>query len=424
MAELGQKKQRNYLLDFWKMIFSFYVALAHYAYWGSPVGSVGPTMGYFTFTYDLGEGVPIKGLYTLAIFTFTSGYWLIDHFKKLQRGKMLGRGKDVVLAWKYFAKTYSSYEPVIFFGTMLGIIVPAIVLKAEIVNVFQVMATNMWEILGFNELGFTNWAGTSNILVKLGRGEDIPYGYYPYSLNTLVWYMGQLICFGTGLLVLFMLSEKFTLFVVGPLCWRMAATQNTTMDIMSNDVQQWNFWRLLGPLFIGIYGWYLIDTIKRKGVDAKLKKTLTILHGLSLCAYLFWTLVWGKATLLQGDLIVCCLAFFAILNEDGIAHAANKVFNKISFISKHFATYSLGFFITHGTVRDVLAYYDGKGLIPWFSDASNLNKFLMFMGICAAVGFVIFPANWLIINPLRKFLTNLTGCRKPVVFDDEVPAAK
>lgn len=420
MADLAaKKKQRNYLLDFWKLFWALSVLTAHFMQWFGNAGSVGTEGAYF-FTCFKENDFIFKGIYCLGFYTFTTGYWFIDHFKKQQRMGVIGKGKDIEVLWKYWAKNYSSYMPYIFVVSIATTVLSWICLKAPLESCLKSFVASIPGTLGFASAGFTELTSTATWLTKWMADPNWLPDIIPTAPGFQLWYMSCLICCGVSLMAMFVISEKFSLFVIGPtlITVFMKENWNWTARQASGNVH-WDFFRLFGPAFIGIYAWYLVDYLKKAGISEKMRKVLNVGHAITLIVLLVWMFFWEEVSLYQSDTIAIFTALFAIINGDAIAQGLNKFFNKTEVISKHFQQVGLGAFLCHSIVLIAFKFYDLSGSIPWYTNMNLMQKYGVILLVCGVCSIILFPLiDKYICQRMTRFLVELTGCRKPVIIDE------
>ena len=131
MGKTLQKANRNYLLDLLKLIFAVLCTCAHignifvrtlFDVQTSGAAVLNPrAVGSRGFVNSV-EIFGITGTATIAIFTFLTGYWLMQAFKAYQKRNWIGKGQDMALIGKYAAKTYASYWPYLLSGTAFGFV--------------------------------------------------------------------------------------------------------------------------------------------------------------------------------------------------------------------------------------------------------------------------------------------------------------
>lgn len=456
MAELGQKKQRNYLVDFYKLIGSIWVFIAHFAqqfgygngavtaYSGSAealLNRQGADLfgagGYLNSFYYVGgetlSELHIGGSYVLGVFTFLTGYWLIDWFKRQQKAGLVNKGQDCTLLFRYWAKNYASYAPYVMYGCMVSVVLLAVLYAMPIVNIIQLIATNFGSILGFLDLGFLGFVYPTPDSVMLCQpltfimalGEDFMPGYTYYDLFVVGWYMSTIICYAVLIMLMFFISEKVALFGVGPVLLYLFFQTNIQFSLtgLATNLNGtagkclWDFIRLFGPAYIGIYGWYLVRALKKVEMTKKVKTIFTVCSGISLAAFVFYTFWWREATLWQGDLIYGAALIWALLNRDPLTVAINNAFSKVSFISKRMGQVGLGFFLMHWQIFDIFRWNKAKHpeSMEWFINMPLRGKFWTLIAINIACGIVFVAIDELVLKKYSKLIVKLTKCNEPVV---------
>ena len=188
-----------------------------------------------------------------------------------------------------------------------------------------------------------------------------------------------------------------------------------------SDVVSWNINRMFGPMFIGIYAWYLIDYLKKHPITPKMQRVINIGAVCSFAGYLYWRFLWTEATFIEGDAMWCLVCFFTLLNKDFLTQALNRFFDKIPSISKHFASVGAGIMFLHYVIMNALMFMDIHGMIPWYTNGYGAVKLWTYLLITLAGGFLFIPIDKYFCKPITKWMGDLFGCRTPVVIEENAP---
>lgn len=417
-------KQRNWLLDLFRIPAAFCIAINHFMQrWNASIGSAYDSgASYFTQTYIWEDGWTAGGYYCLGFFTFISGYFFIDWFKKQQKANLIGRGKDCLLLWRYWGKTYSSYWPYVLTSTLPSLLGTLIIFRVPLKDWFFHFANMLPEMLGFGEFGLTVPQEWMTVVKHLFVDPEwTPSITQPWMLGSQVWYLSTLICYAVALMLIFFISEKIALFGAGPYFLMMFFKTNWDLSPMSDPVV-WNINRMFGPMFIGIYAWYLIDYLHHHSITKNVQRAINIGAVLSFAGYIYWRTMWTTATFVEADTMWCLVCFFTLLNMDFFTKGINKFLGKISFVSKHFASVGMGVFSFHYLIMNTIRYMEVKNMIPWFTEAYGGVKFTIYVSVLLLSGIFFVPIDIYVVRPFAKWLAKLFGCNKPIVIDENTPA--
>ena len=117
-------KQRNYVLDFMKVVAAFTVVFVHTTQNIFPsevqVSGASGLFNYWSVTSDVGFWP--RGFYTLGFYTFTTFYWMMNSYQKLKRQGVIHKGYDGELIYRYCAKNYISYWPALLICSLSGFV--------------------------------------------------------------------------------------------------------------------------------------------------------------------------------------------------------------------------------------------------------------------------------------------------------------
>lgn len=114
-------RPRNYTIDLLRVVAAVLMTTFHWiwfvyfpghidnGYWGS----------YFWAQEHATEGWSwFKGTYTMGFFVFVTGYFMMASYKSLQRKGVFNDARgNFMHTWRFTAKTYCGYAPLMLFGT-------------------------------------------------------------------------------------------------------------------------------------------------------------------------------------------------------------------------------------------------------------------------------------------------------------------
>lgn len=404
MADLASKKERNYLLDFWKFWGCVLVALCHYG-----VNMIGSVTNYDYMSQaqilDADFFYP-KGVITLGFFTFTTGYWLMHAFKSMQRKGVFGKGHDFEICWRYTAKNYLAYAPLIFVAVSITYVVFNI-LNGSSFNVWvDTFVWDIWEFFGFKS-GF-NFVAAGDAPLLWGMGGELVEGT-PYNFVNVTWYMSAIICFASVFFVMLMSSEKIAVFGIFPVLFAICMyTNNHILDGSGVLIQFFGngSTRLWGPAIAGMWAWYGIDVIKRIDLSKKARNIMGWCAMLATVSFIYFNIVGNYGGMLNNDLHFIIVAIFTLINKDWFTQGVNKVLSKIPFIGE-IQNFGLGIFFAHWSLIMILM----RLYLPTHDLKSNT---IVFVVACLACGVVWVIINKLVVAPLQKKLTKLFRLNTPI----------
>ena len=205
----GQKQKRDIKKEnhwIWLLVFPGEI---NGGYWGAY---------YFNQQFGGLEGWDwFKGTYTMGFFVFVTGYFMMDGFKRQQaKGDFLDERKYFSQTWRFTAKTYCSYAPLMLFGTAVGWILTNIQAKATILDWIQTFVWNIWQFLGISGFGMFQ-----NFLVE---GTDTGALTYLHGYNGVLWYIAAFIVGCSIFYAILVKSEKIAIFVFSPIMFMASNT--------------------------------------------------------------------------------------------------------------------------------------------------------------------------------------------------------
>lgn len=421
MADIKPKKARSYVLDFWKFIGCVLVALHHWMNVSMPNGYAEGFSDYFGRVVLTGE-IDIKyplGAYTLGFFTFTTGYWLVNAFKGLQAKGAFGKGNDMELIYRYTAKNYVAYMPLAFITSFAGYFVSNFFSKSSLKVWIDSFVSSIWYFFGFSGFGINdnlpinNDTNVNGLFTWMFGGTIEEHTAYMWSPVT--WYICALICYACVFYVLLVVNEKLTVFGILPLFLGMSfyanqgyvAIQYGTEEphglytLLSSD-----FTRLWGPAVAGIWGWYLINALKKANISNKTKNFMGWANLiLTVSAFVqVWTGYFGG--MINFDMHLILIVILTLVNKDWFTIGFNKILSKIPGIGV-LSEVGLGIFLFHPTLFAV-------GVKFWIPAYGLGKATLLYIGSSLLAGVLYVPFNKFVVKPTQGKLSKLLGLATPV----------
>lgn len=142
---MEKQKKRNVAIEFWRFFFAIAIMGYHIGTIYAPRTLVGIVEASTTMA-GAGE--------ILFVFTLTSGYFLVKHFKRLQKEPEYQKESAAKRAWDYLAGRLKALLPVLALGIILGVVSQALFLKASLGTALLSVLNGLWEFLGLYSAGF------------------------------------------------------------------------------------------------------------------------------------------------------------------------------------------------------------------------------------------------------------------------------
>ena len=178
--------------------------------------------------------------------------------------------------------------------------------------------------------------------------------------------------------------------------------------------------RLWGPLTWGIWGWYLVNAVKKSKLTRKGQNMLGAAFVVILAYALITSWTGYLGGMLNQDFVWMAIAAIILIERDPVTLTINKGLNK-SPLSKYMADYSAGFYLIH---QPIVVFVS-----PLIIEAVGGNLTVagvVYMGIVAvaSVGFVALLR--LVLKPLYGRLGNALKLNTPVgkAFEEQAPATR
>ena len=364
MAEKKEVKKRNVAIEFWR----FFAAMAIV---GFHIGwiiarSCNDTTGYYMETSNWFFG----SSEVLLLFTITAGYFMVSHFKKLDKEPKYKERSASSRAFEYTWSRIKALMPVLILGYVLGVVFSTKFFYPDygIKETFTMLFNSIWEFLGFHSVGLRSVGGEF------------------FNLNGPLWFISAIIIVGYfiywGLcknedLMAGFISPIIAIFFAGwwsytntraaQTAWSTFGTQLASTNGMGGSATDATatigfnnglIFVVIG-LLIGVMLYYLIDKLK----DHKFKHTwLVTLINLFVSVLLGWYIIY-QPTYFQLErwpvAFLCIMVIaLALLNKDGLSKVLN---NRITNnLLAYFGSLSLYIYMIHYPVAILVLRCLGK----------------------------------------------------------------
>lgn len=425
MADLAvKKKERNYVLDVLKLIAAILVIMFHFSnriYSGAELYILNEGAGsYFFSEANLG---PFKNVMSMAFYTYTSGYWLMQRIHKEKAARLIGRGKDTAMLGKYFISNFANYWPYLCFGILwgfVGIFIAHPTLLQNPLNIFMGLQNSVFHLLGIHSAGILGhneqlFLHSCADFAELTNGyTDITHVFIDY--NVPMWYLSAMIVFAPILYIVFMKSElagivtSIVIFTCGN-AWFSVANANT-VDPASLLFLGRCAMRLLVPMMLGIWGYYLAEYLKNAQLSNKARNIITGIGVFGVIWFVFM-MIYG------GGYIMMDYANFIILTvllsgQGKISPVLNKFLAKVPGI-KNFAYIGLGFYVLH---MPLICIFRFRVLDDVFMAKDQMVVFGIFMAALVAIYIPFYFIDKYVLRKISKGLMKFFKANEPPVFDE------
>lgn len=401
-------RRRNYTIDLLRVVAALFMTTFHWIWMVYFPGHIdNGYWGAYFFTQDHAiEGWDwFKGTYTMGFFVFVTGYFLMAGFKSMQRrGLFKDKRTHFMYTWRFTAKTYCSYAPLMLFGTAFGWILTNTRAGASIMDWINTFVWNIWQFLGVSGFGMFETNASKYVTVYFGAG----------------WYIAAFIVFACVFYAILIRSEKAAVFIFCPVMFMMsniwlnqwldpetgAQTLFGITTLLPQDVV-----RLWGPLALGIWGWYAVDALKRAKLTKHQENGIAIVWVLvfAYCLITSWTGYLGG--MLNQDVAWMIVAGLALAGRDPVTRWLDDKLQRFP-LSRYFADFSAGLYIVHLPIVSNLCFdlIDIFGMVtaPW-----------VFELICIGCALIYMVVNAFVLKPLYGKLSHLLKAREPVVIEDD-----
>jgi len=142
--------KRNYAIEIWRFFFAVAITGYHIGFILPMSMSTGAN-GYFLAASNWMRGAGE----ILFVFTLTSGYFLVKHFKRLDAESSYGKKSASSRAWEYIWGRIKALIPVLALGIFLGIIIMSAYYDITAWDAIKGFMNGIWEFFGFYSAGFS-----------------------------------------------------------------------------------------------------------------------------------------------------------------------------------------------------------------------------------------------------------------------------
>lgn len=430
MATL-QKNERNVLLDLIKFLASFFIVMAHTMYITMgidlpSVGTIANPNGMYSYFNGFGIMPKIFGLggyLNVSAFTFISGYWFMNYYKKVQRSGIIGKGKDTTIAFRYWGKQYSSYMPYLLYTTLLGFIVlsathPELWLGKPL-DALKQLILSIPQALGINEIYDPNIFALWPHDIFSVTGNLTNYGNVLIGYNPAYWYMEMLIIFPVIAFIIFMKSE-----VVGSgifcvltfIAYNLTGTSNEPfINLPFSFGLPMDYYRLMGAMCLGIWGWYAADAIRKNVNTRKGENAVTAVSILALLVIIL-NLVTDVGGIACSDLSYAVFLTMLFSGKDRFTNFLNKGLSHLPG-TKYLSTMSLSLYLNHMVYVMFFAYQFQCTDNAFFKTIGTETYVLGNLIFCLVASIPFFFIEKYLIKRLSRFIEKITKAREPVVIE-------
>lgn len=154
------KKKKNVAIEFWRIFFAIAIIGYH----------VGTIMSKTTATGVDGYWMSASNWWAgageiLFVFTLTAGYFMVSHFKRLQKDEEYSKKSAMARAGEYLLARIKNLLPVLIFGYAFGLIISKFYFGYEWMDIINISINGLWEFLGLHAAGLR---GATSIMVGNG----------------------------------------------------------------------------------------------------------------------------------------------------------------------------------------------------------------------------------------------------------------
>lgn len=434
------KKERNYIIDVFKIIATIACVAAHFAQLSGALFGVGATASFgstlLSFSYLYHTSVPMfgcTGYVTVAFFTFTTGYWFMNAFQRTKKQGVFGKGKDGTILFRYWARNYATYIPYIMFGTismMIFIYAMTPELRTNVKSFLGSFMMALPQIFGFEAYGFFDCqAGTNSVLMAsqlTGGFVDLPMSSVWFEWDSAFWYMYGILAWFPLVYYVFLKDEKFGLAVFCPVVFYVYICVYH-MGAFSWNFYQYDpcFFRLVGPASLGIVGWYIVNALKKHNFTKGETNLLTFASVASLAVYIYGTItsIGGYPLLDYSCAVFLCTV---LIGKDAFTPKLNKVCKYFPCV-KHANTISLWLYLSHSPILYwlVWAVNDSRyaAMTEWMKGFDYQVLFLMFIAAELVVCVPFYYFEKAVLKPFSDWILKVSKANEPVIVAEEAKVA-
>ena len=352
-------KRRNTAIEFWRFIVSIFITGYHIS---------------FIFPMVMPDDVVASPWMTngetLFIFTLTSGYFLMAHFKSRQKNEGFAEQSAASRAWSYLKGRLDALLPVLILGVFMGLVSCAIYYKSDIVTVLNSFVNGLWEYLGTYALGFTAAYGQANgalwFISALFVCSYLLYYALCVNEDRTVGLLVPVLFFGlegwwckTGIR-----ASQQAWSTIGSIWY----ANNMAVNGAGGDVAIFGANNGLIFVMVGMCGviliWEAINALQKHEFTAKERTCLTILNVIVSLVLLFDMInpTWFSGFPLERmtvHLLCCILIFLTLLNKDGLTALLNN--DACANVFQYLGSISMYVYMVHQPVIYVMVAIMGYG---------------------------------------------------------------
>ena len=435
---MAPKKQRNYVIELFKVFWALLVVIAHVvAQLTFPLGlpptteatfATNPGLEYSFFYAVYGEVLGISGYLTIGIFCFLSGYGLVNEFKKNQRRGVVGKGKDVAIIGKLAVRNWSSYVPYFTFGVGFSFILYHVIFPAfrDFKVIVAHFVTSFFQFVGIYGFGEANVYKGAQFSAGLTENHTVNVISTLFEWNGPLWYMFALTIFGVVIYALLVANEKLTVFVIGPVIFSIYTLVGQSATVLAN-IGTYGIYNkgliICGMLFLGVWGWYITDWLKKQEFSHKGKIGLSVLL-VFFVGLLVYNFVFYYAGMNYTDMVATFVFIIVLAEKDYITVGLNKFLNKLPFM-KYASTLSLGLYCTHFPVMCVFRVMKDIGgeftaVNDWFFGHNVDQITLIIIGLTFVACIPFFVYDKFVAKKFIAWFQKATKVNEPVIINEEV----
>ena len=409
------KQVRNYTIDIMRVLAGVIMATFHWiwAYGGGDRVVINSYWGAYTYPNGLTGWDWFKGNYTMGFFVFVTGYFFVNHFKKLQRKGAFGGGHDGEQVYRFTANTYVKWAPLMLIGVTSHWIMANSHAGSDFMTWVNTLVWNIWQFVGISGFG---------MLQRVTANSQ-----YITTYAAQLWYVAAYIAFCCFFYCIFVKDEKVAVFIVCPLALALANVSLDSPSWWANDPTMLtgiellvpsDIVRLWGPLAYGIWGWYLVDAVKRSKLSKGIENGLGIAFLVLLAYALVTTWTGYLGGMLNQDFVWMAVACICLIQRDPVTRAINNFVDKLPF-KNYLADISAGFYIMH---EQILLVYGVD--FAEMAGGSYGKGGLIYLGVCVVAAILATLLLRVVLRPLYGKLGNALKLNRPVgqMFDDQVSA--
>lgn len=353
------KTRRNTAIEIWRFVVSVFITGYHISF-------IFPML----MPDDVVASTWMANGETLFIFTLTSGYFLMAHFKSRQRDPEFALASSTGRAWVYLKGRLVRLLPVLMLGVFLGLVSNAVYYGSDIVTVLNSFVNGLWEYFGTYALGFEAAYGQANgalwfisalfvcsyiLYYALCKNEDVTVGV----IVPVIFFVLEGWWCKTGIRAS---QQAWTTF--GQIWYANNMAVNGSGDTVASFGLNNGLVFVLVGMCGGIMIWKAIDALKDKAFSKGAVAALTCLN-VAVSVVLFTNMLnpgWYSGFTLNRmtvHLLCICLIFLTLLNRDKLTALLNNVHCAKAF--SYLGSLSLYIYMVHQPIIYFAVTIMGRG---------------------------------------------------------------